>query len=67
MLLTEAFIDDMDASLRQIGMGDFTVGKHVGRLMGAHLVPKLLAGGHTVRLIGRTKPSNDELAKAVAS
>jgi cytochrome b pre-mRNA-processing protein 3 len=35
VLLTEAFIDDMDGSLRQIGIGDFTVGKHIGRLMGA--------------------------------
>ena len=35
VLLTEAFIDDMDGSLRQIGIGDFTVGKHVGKLMGA--------------------------------
>jgi len=35
MLLTEIFIDDMDGSLRQIGIGDFTVGKHIGRLMGA--------------------------------
>jgi cytochrome b pre-mRNA-processing protein 3 len=34
LLLTEVFIDDMDGSLRQIGIGDFTVGKHVGRLMG---------------------------------
>lgn len=34
VLLTEAFIDDMDGSLRQIGIGDFTVGKHIGRLMG---------------------------------
>ncbi|HEY5722256.1 MAG TPA: ubiquinol-cytochrome C chaperone family protein [Allosphingosinicella sp.] len=35
VLLTESFIDDMDSSLRQIGIGDFVVGKHVGRLMGA--------------------------------
>ena len=35
VLLTETFIDDMDASLRQIGIGDFVVGKHVGRLVGA--------------------------------
>src|SRR5687768_9864312 len=35
VLLTESFIDDMDSSLRQIGVGDFVVGKHVGRLMGA--------------------------------
>ena len=33
--LTELFIDDMDASLRQIGIGDYVVGKHVGRMMGA--------------------------------
>jgi cytochrome b pre-mRNA-processing protein 3 len=35
VLLTEAFIDDMDGSLRQLGIGDFVVGKHVGKLMGA--------------------------------
>lgn len=33
--LTEIFIDDMDGTLRQIGIGDFVVGKHVGRLVGA--------------------------------
>lgn len=35
ILLTETFIDDMDATLRQIGIGDYVVGKHVGRMMGA--------------------------------
>lgn len=35
VLLTENFIDDMDSSLRQIGIGDFVVGKHVGKLLGA--------------------------------
>jgi cytochrome b pre-mRNA-processing protein 3 len=35
VLLTETFIDDMDSSLRQIGIGDFVVGKHVGKLVGA--------------------------------
>lgn len=34
-LLTEAFVDDMDSTLRQIGIGDFVVGKHVGGMMGA--------------------------------
>ena len=34
-LLTEMFVADMDASLRQIGIGDYVVGKHIGRLMGA--------------------------------
>lgn len=35
VLVTELFIEDMDSSLRQIGIGDYVVGKHVGRLMGA--------------------------------
>src|SRR3546814_5635926 len=32
--LTERFIDDMDGQLRQSGIGDFVVGKHVGKMMG---------------------------------
>jgi len=32
--LTEVFIDDMDGQLRQIGIGDLVVGKHVGKMMG---------------------------------
>ncbi len=35
VLLTELFADDMDGSLREIGIGDLVVGKHMGRLMGA--------------------------------
>ena len=35
VLLTEIFIADMDAELRQLGIGDFVVGKHIGRMMGA--------------------------------
>jgi cytochrome b pre-mRNA-processing protein 3 len=35
VLLTELFIDDMDGTLRQIGIGDHVVGKHVGKMMGA--------------------------------
>jgi cytochrome b pre-mRNA-processing protein 3 len=31
--LTERFVDDMDGQLRQIGIGDITVGKHMGRMM----------------------------------
>jgi len=34
-LLTELFIHDMDGQLRELGIGDVVVGKHVGRLMGA--------------------------------
>ena len=32
--LTERFVDDMDAQIRQIGFGDMVVGKHVGSMMG---------------------------------
>lgn len=32
--LTELFVDDMDGQLRQSGVGDLVVGKHIGRLMG---------------------------------
>jgi len=31
--LTEMFVDDMDAQLRQSGVGDLMVGKHMGKLM----------------------------------
>jgi cytochrome b pre-mRNA-processing protein 3 len=48
--LTEIFIDDMDGTLRQIGIGDFVVGKHVGKLMGLlggrlGVLREALAGG----------------------
>lgn len=32
--LAECFIDDMDGQLREIGIGDVVVGKHMGRMMG---------------------------------
>ena len=35
VLLTEVFIDDMDGTVRQMGIGDQVVGKHVGRMMSA--------------------------------
>jgi cytochrome b pre-mRNA-processing protein 3 len=31
--LTERFVDDMDGQLRQLGVGDVVVGKHVGKMM----------------------------------
>jgi cytochrome b pre-mRNA-processing protein 3 len=34
-MLTELFVDDMDGTLRQIGIGDLVVGKHMGRMVGA--------------------------------
>lgn len=31
--LTERFVDDMDGQLREAGIGDVVVGKHMGRMM----------------------------------
>lgn len=33
--LTELFVDDMDSQLRQEGIGDVVVGKHIGRMVSA--------------------------------
>lgn len=33
--LTEVFIDDMDGQLREIGVGDVIVGKHIGNMVAA--------------------------------
>jgi cytochrome b pre-mRNA-processing protein 3 len=33
--ITEIFVDDMDGQLRQIGIGDLVVGKHIGKMMSA--------------------------------
>lgn len=33
--LTECFVEDMDGSLRDIGIGDMVIGKHVSRMAGA--------------------------------
>ena len=35
VVLTEIFIADMDQSLREVGIGEYVVGKHVGRMVGA--------------------------------
>ncbi|MGH6612913.1 ubiquinol-cytochrome C chaperone family protein [Sphingomonas sp.] len=32
-LLTERFVDDMDGQLRELGIGDVVVGKHIGKMM----------------------------------
>lgn len=34
-LVTELFVDDMDGQLRQAGIGDIIVGKHIGKMMSA--------------------------------
>lgn len=33
--LTEIFVEDMDAQLREFGVGDMVVGKRIGKLLGA--------------------------------
>lgn len=33
--LTELFVNDMDGQLREVGIGDMVVGKHIGKLVGA--------------------------------
>ena len=33
--LTEIFVEDMDGQLRESGIGDIVVGKHIGRMMSA--------------------------------
>ncbi len=33
--LTELFVTDMDGQLRQLGIGDVSVGKHMGKMMSA--------------------------------
>ncbi len=33
--ITEIFVDDMDGQLRETGVGDMMVGKHIGKMMGA--------------------------------
>jgi len=34
-LIAELFIEDMEGTIRQMGIGDLMVGKHVGKMMGA--------------------------------
>lgn len=76
--LTELFVDDMDGQLRQIGVGDMIVGKHVGRMMSA-LGGRLqalrdagddveaLKGVATRNLLGGDATHADEVARLLAS
>jgi len=77
VLLTEVFIDDMDGTVRQLGIGDQVVGKHVGRMMGA-LGGRLGAyrdagedetalGEAVKRNIFRDAPPSDEAVAAVSA
>jgi cytochrome b pre-mRNA-processing protein 3 len=80
VFLTELFVEDMDGQLRESGVGDVVVGKHIGRLIAA-LGGRLgayreglaaadesvlrEAAARNVGLVGDTQP--DALAKALRS
>jgi cytochrome b pre-mRNA-processing protein 3 len=72
VLLTETFVADMDASLRQIGIGDYVVGKHVGRMVSAlgGRVAAFRAGDFAAaarRNIFHDSPPSEEALALVAS
>ena len=58
-LLTELFVEDMDGQLRESGVGDMVVGKHMGRLMAA-------LGGRIGAYRDAFAGNDDALEKAVA-
>lgn len=58
VVLTELFVHDMDGQLREFGVGDMVVGKHVGKLMGA-------LGGRLAAYRTGLAADNDALADAV--
>jgi cytochrome b pre-mRNA-processing protein 3 len=74
-LVTEIFVDDMDAQLRELGIGDMVVGKRIGKLLGAFggrlgayrealaagAAPALLAEALRRNLYGSTTPSQDQV------
>lgn len=57
--LTEIFVDDMDGQLRESGVGDLVVGKHIGRLMGT-------LGGRLGALREALPQGDDALAEVLA-
>lgn len=57
--LTELFVDDMDGQLRQSGIGDLVVGKHIGKLMG-------VLGGRLGALREAFAQGDQAMAEAVA-
>lgn len=59
VLLTEIFVDDMDGQLRESGVGDVVVGKHMGRLMS-------VLGGRLGALREALPQGQDAVAEVVA-
>ena len=57
--LTELFVSDMDGQLRQSGIGDVVMGKHMGKLMSA------LGGRIDAFRSALAEPGDAELAAAV--
>lgn len=69
VLLAETFVDDMDGALRQMGIGDLMVGKHVGKMMGAlggrlSAYRDAFAGSSDLRQVVRRNIFRDEGADA---
>ncbi|OCC22426.1 hypothetical protein MB02_16820 [Croceicoccus estronivorus] len=60
VLLTELFVEDMDGQLRESGVGDVVVGKHIGRLM------SVLGGRLGAYRDALAQPGEDALAAAIA-
>ena len=74
--LTEIFVADMDAQLREFGVGDMIVGKRIGKLLGAFggrlgayrealadgAAPALLNDALSRNLYGDTAPTETQLA-----
>ena len=58
--LTELFVEDMDGQLRESGVGDLVVGKHIGRLMSA------MGGRLGAYREGLAQQDDGALAEAVA-
>lgn len=59
-LLTELFVTDMDGQLRESGLGDVVIGKHIGRLM------SVLGGRLGAYRAALAQEDNGALAEAVA-
>jgi cytochrome b pre-mRNA-processing protein 3 len=76
-LLAELFVEDMDGQLRERGIGDLVVGKHVGNMMGAlggrlgAYREALASGDFTLaarrNLYRDAPPSESALAHSIAS
>jgi cytochrome b pre-mRNA-processing protein 3 len=59
VFLTELFVEDMDGQLRERGVGDVVMGKHVGRLVSA------MGGRLGAYRAALAEPSEDALIAAV--